>query len=213
MIHCIGDSHVCVFSGKDKICDDRYLNFQPHRIGPFLAYNLGNPNHSVYMRLFNELRVLDRKNDFVLLSFGEVDIRVHVIAQAKKQGKEIKEIVKEIVENYVSAIDKVSSLGFKTIVYCPPATCNHYNPEAKVSSENYYPHLGKVEERNKATLYFKDFIKNTLDPSILVVDLCDELIKEDLTTRGEYFMDGIHLSQKSMPIILKKFERLGVPYE
>jgi thiamine monophosphate synthase len=39
---------------------------------------------------------------------------------------------------------------------------------------------------------------------VKIIDLYDKLINDDMTSKGEYFMDGVHLSQKVMPIALEK---------
>jgi len=206
MIHCIGDSHVCFFSGQDKICDDPYLNFRPHRIGAYLAYSLGNPEHDAFKKLMSTISGLP-KEDYVMLSFGEIDIRVHVVKQAEKQNRTIESVISEIVDSYSIAINCVLNTGRKVIIWCPIPTCNHYDPSADVSAENPFPHIGKIEERNQANLYFLESLKNSVPEEVILLDLYKELINENMTSKGEYFMDGVHLSQKVMPMILEKFRK------
>jgi hypothetical protein len=54
MIHCIGDSHSCFFSGEDKIQPiwpeksfDTLSYFRSYRIGPSTAYNLNNKRENI----------------------------------------------------------------------------------------------------------------------------------------------------------------------
>jgi len=199
-----------VFSGKDKICDDPYLNFNPHRIGAYLAYSLGDPNHDAHKKLFAVVNAIPKK-DTILLSFGEIDIRVHVVKQSEKQSKSIESVISEIVYSYSIAITCVLNTGRKVIIWCPIPTCNHYDPSADISAENPFPHIGRIEERNQANLYFLESLKKSVPEEIILMDLYKELINEDMTSKGEYFMDEVHLSQKVMPMILEKF-REALPY-
>lgn len=206
LVHCVGDSHVCFFSGKNKICEDSYMVFRPKRVGAHLAYSLGDANHIASRLLFSHVNGIP-KEDKLLLSFGEIDIRVHVVRQSVKQNKSIKEIVKNIVVRYCRAIDALIGNSHKIVIWSPVPTCNCSNPKAKVTEKNPYPHIGTTQQRNEANLYFSEFLRKRYGESVPVLDLYKEIIRQDLTTRNEYFMDSIHLSQKAMPLILKKFKR------
>ena len=84
MIHCIGDSHSSVFSGREEMqpiwpqrSDDNTSFFKSYRIGPATAYQLSNK----ILIIQDIINKNVNSNDYVLFCFGEVDIRAHLIKQ------------------------------------------------------------------------------------------------------------------------------------
>jgi len=211
-VHCIGDSHVSVFVGKDIISsglpcpEDCHPPFRTYRIGPYLAYSLGHPGH-IAITLIRDVLGRVPVSDPIMLSFGEIDCRVHIVMQSKIQGKSIEELSREVADRYAGLVNKLISEGRQVFLYAPPPTCNHFNPEAAVSKENEYPHIGTTQERNRATYALTQRLKEHF-PFGIVVDVFSRLVNENMTSKGEYFMDGIHLSQKALPIILEEFDRV-----
>lgn len=203
LVHCLGDSHVCFFSGQDKICNDPYLFFRPERLGSYLAYSLGDTSHDAHRRLLSSVSKI-QKEDYILFSFGEIDIRVHVVKQSHIQNRPIKDIISDIVDRYCVAIDYIKMEHPNLIIWCPVPTCNHYDESADISAENPYPHIGTPKQRNLANILFKEFLMSRYKGSIPIIDIYDELINEDYSSNGEYFMDGVHLSQAAMGIVLPK---------
>ena len=125
MIHCIGDSHTSFFSGSNRIqpiwpkeSNNKIPLFRTYHIGPTLAYNLCNSGTHTNGRekLFKIIEGIN-KNDFVLLSFGEIDCRVHIAKQAYLQNKSIDDIIKECVKRYFSVILKIKDFGYKIILW------------------------------------------------------------------------------------------------
>lgn len=209
MIHCIGDSHVSIFTGKDKISEgnpcsfDSLPHFRTYRLGPHTAHGVGTLGHHGYNSLFELLKRIPII-DPILLSYGEIDCRVHVIAQAEKQNKSIKDVVKDIVHRYAETIREVQHLrNNKIIIWCPVPTLNHYDPNAYIQEINPYPHIGKSEERNMATLAFEEeLIKQFKHESVIILSIFKYVVNNDFFTNDKYYMDGVHLSQKAMPLIM-----------
>jgi hypothetical protein len=74
MIHCVGDSHSSVFSGKDEMqpiwperSDDKLSFFKSYRIGPATAYQLENK-----IPIIDEIVKQLNSQDSLLFCFGEV---------------------------------------------------------------------------------------------------------------------------------------------
>jgi hypothetical protein len=214
MIHCIGDSHVSVFSGIDKITDgwpsvgDCLPGYHSYRTGPHLAYSVGDPDHVAYRTLRHILNQLP-SDDTILLSYGEVDCRVHVVKQAEAQNKSLQDIVNNIVWRYSNAILSVRETHSKVIVYAPVASCNCNHPDAKVCEENEYPHIGPPELRNFATKAFsKALIDKFENTDIGVLSIFDQLSDDNLKTIDSFYMDSVHLSQKAMPLLQNAIQEL-----
>ena len=109
MIHCIGDSHSCFFSGEDKIQPtwpeqsfDVLPYFRSYRIGPSTAYNLNNKKENIIEPLIQSLNLSEK--DKLLFCFGEVDCRAHLIKQSQLQNRGICDIINECVFRYISSI-------------------------------------------------------------------------------------------------------------
>jgi len=210
--HCIGDSHVSVFTGKDIVSSghpcpqDSLPPFRTYRIGGYLAYSFGNPAHEVVSKVMSIVQGLP-KEDRIMLSFGEIDCRVHLVKQAKAQGRIIGDVAGEAADRYAGFAGNLMDSGRDVMLFAPPPTCNHDDPEARVSEENPYPHLGTTRERNEATEAFTARLRHHF-PKGVVLSVFRELVNLDMTSKGEYLRDGVHLSQKAMPLILEAYERL-----
>jgi hypothetical protein len=87
-------------------------------------------------------------------------------------------------------------------VYGPPASSVGW-------SDNLLKDFGNVVLRNKMTLSFTDNLEKKCNHhGISVISIAKEMMNEDGTTIHDYIIDDIHLSQKTMPLLLKKFDAL-----
>jgi hypothetical protein len=209
MIHCIGDSHSAVFSGKEEMqpiwperSDDRTDFFRSYRIGPATAYQLENK-----IPIINEIinTIVDGENDSILFCFGEVDIRAHLIKQSELQNKPILEIVKECVDRYFQVLMYYKSYGYSVMAWGPIASWH--------DSKKYTggPSFGTCLERNTATKQFNEYLEELCNKeSIGFVTIFHNMVDENNITIPEYLdnWEGshMHLSQTSMPLILQAFK-------
>ncbi len=211
MIHCIGDSHSSVFSGEEKMQDvwpersnDTIDFFRSYRIGPATAYNLSTKIYIIDDILSQS--GFSKEKDIVLLCFGEVDVRAHLIKQANLQNKTFLEVCEECVDNYMNGIEELKNKGLNIAVWGVIASFNE-------SVKNYTgPSFGTNLERNEVTKIFNDLLKNRLKHlDIPFVSIFEEMLNADGTTNPEYLDDWegchIHLNQKAMPIILEAFRK------
>tara|TARA_B100001057_G_scaffold260470_3_gene260665 strand:+ start:2080 stop:2721 length:642 start_codon:yes stop_codon:yes gene_type:complete len=208
MIICLGDSHSSVFSQEEKIVSQwpkkdykLFSTFKPIRIGPATAYNLEKK-----VKLLNKIlnMTLYFSKDYVMFCFGEVDIRAHLIKQSKLQNIDIELIVKECVNRYISTIMKVTPYR--------PINKAIFAPIASWTEEKPYdgPSFGTNRERNNTTKIFnKHLEKACIENDLIFISIFDDMLNEDGSTNPIYLDDfgtGIHLSQKSMPLIIKKLK-------
>jgi hypothetical protein len=208
MIHCIGDSHSAVFSGKEEMqpiwpqrSDDKTPFFKSYRIGPATAYQLENK-----IPVIDEIITLNVKldSDYVLFCFGEVDIRAHLIKQAKIQNKTINEIVKECVDRYFSVLLHYKQKGVKVAAWGPIASWHDSKPYTGG------PSFGSCFERNTATKEFNRYLEELCNiNSIHFFSIYDSMVDSNGITKPEYLDNWIgshiHLSQTAMPLIIKSF--------
>lgn len=148
MIHTFGDSHA------SKPCWNDCYNVIPHHIGPILCYSFGkDPLSRCNIKNYGL-----KNNDSVIFCFGEIDCRCHVNKHITN-SRSYKDIINEIVENYIEAINiNLKNINLKLKYICiyniiPPV--QRYNTE----ENKYYPFVGSDEERKKYVLYFNECLK------------------------------------------------------
>jgi hypothetical protein len=212
IINCVGDSHVSVFGGIDKISEgfpskhDKIDIFKTYRIGPFLAYNISNKKHQsniILKKLINSFN----NGDYLLLSFGEIDCRYHLIKQSIVQNRDLFGLVDECCGLYCQLILELYNAGKKLIIWNAPATSNYNDLEMKLD-EKTYPHYGDYVQRNKLTERFnQNLLTYCKKYNILFLTIFEKLIDENYKTKYEYYYDTIHLSQKVMPWIMDDIQK------
>lgn len=207
MIHCVGDSHSSVFSGKDEMqpiwperSDDKLSFFKSYRIGPATAYQLENK-----IPIIDEILKQLNSQDSLLFCFGEVDIRAHLKKQMDLQGKTIKDVVRECVDRYVHVLLHYKNRGLNVIAWGPIASFHDDKPYTSG------PSFGTGQERNLITKEFNKYLEQRCNENdIKFVTIFDKMVDENLSTKHVYLDDWeachIHLNQKSMPLILEAFK-------
>lgn len=212
MIHCIGDSHSSVFSGREEMqpiwpqrSDDNTSFFKSYRIGPATAYQLSN-------KIFIIQDIINKNvnsNDYVLFCFGEVDIRAHLIKQMELQKKTISDVVKECVDRYMETILHFKNDGVKVLAWGPISSWHESKPYTGG------PSFGTSLERNSVTEEFNNYLKYLCEKNdVGFITIFDKMIDENKITNPEFLDDWqdchIHLNQKAMPLILDAFKEKGL---
>lgn len=218
MIHCIGDSHASPFSGLGTR-EDTYMipiypqlginndpMFRAYRLGPATAYNLDNK-----LDIINDIlnKHVDKEQDSVLMVFGEIDSRFHIIEQSIKQNKSREEITSQVVNKYFDTVLNIKNEGYNVIIFAPIASSfwnensDHIKDGFKYNME--FPMLGTCQERNIITKIFTDIlIQKGIETNIQIISIFDELIDADYNTKTDYYMDYLHLSSIALPLIKSK---------
>jgi hypothetical protein len=211
LIHCIGDSHVNFFSGVDRMQNSwpnpswtEHPTFITYRLGPVLAYNLVKLNTKTRGRekLFKVVTKLPR-NSKVLLCFGEIDCRAHLLKQAKLQQRPVDQLIKECVARYISAALEIKALGHEVIIW------NVVPSSPKAINSTEFPSYGNPKERALVTQLFNDALAKACgDHGLLFASIYDKLIKPNGLPNLKFFRDQIHLSQSAFPFAKHALEQL-----
>lgn len=213
IIHCIGDSHVSFFSGNDAIqpgypelADDRIPCFRTYRLGPTLAYSLASENTRTRGRekLFEIVHKLKGAGAHLLLCFGEIDCRYHLLKQSEQQQRPIDAVVKECTRRYTSVVDEIRPF-FSGDIYI-------YNviPSSREEIVAEFPTYGTCEERNHVSRLFNQNLATYCEQTgVHFVSIFDVLLASDGLTNMDYYMDQIHLSQKAQPLVMETLSRVG----
>ena len=212
LIYCIGDSHASFFSGLDEMqlewpkpVENSLPFFRVMRLGPVLAYSLYRYGTKTRGRenLFKAIRKIPPKSK-VLLCFGEIDCRNHILKQAALQKRALEEVVAECVDRYTSVAGELKDMGHEIILWGVSASSLNNNPP---NSE--FPTYGTCIERNRATAIFNRFLADwCVANKTKFVSIFDELIDSQYRTKTEFYADQIHLSQKVMPLTIAKMQKI-----
>jgi len=148
---------------------------------------------------------------YVLLSFGEIDCRVHLVKQANKQGVTLQTVVEACLDEYFKVVREISDMGYKVIVYnaCPARKGTKVRSLDYKNAEIELTALGQWKDRNEAIRLFNTGAKHRcnehgykfLANAHHIVDRTGKLIPW-------FLMDAVHLSQRAMPATLKELSHI-----
>jgi len=219
-IYCIGDSHISVFLGRDSLAQiyplrnkSLFSKFEVVRIGPITAFNIGKSNSSTQAKVKIDFLIKHEipKNSIFIFSAGEIDIRVHLLKQAKLKNKNILEISSEIIENYMKFLKEYAVDCNKIIVLSPPPA------SFQLDDDPEYPKYGTEQERNIATKIFSFKLKTQSQANGFgYIDIFNNYIDNNNNTKRQFLWDGIHPSSaviKDIIIQLNKIlsKKLSIP--
>jgi len=199
-IHVIGDSHARVFKGN--------MPFIAHHIGAATAYNLIKDSSSTdsHRKLFNIIKRI-KKNDIVVLIFGEIDCRIHTYYQFKKNNERysIEEIIDRTIENYDRAIKQIKNKGII------PCICS-ISPATIVGNEYNYPFYASPQLRSRITRLFNQRLQELCrNNSYCFIDVYSRVSDCHGFMLSEYAGDEIHLNERVVPLVKQEIqEKLGI---
>jgi hypothetical protein len=182
-IYCFGDSHAWFFKDlKDCVSIP---------IGPRLAYNLENLAVYEILHLLKEHLEIEKPDKYyVLLTFGEIDIRAHLLKNND---------LDDCIKRYMNAILMIKNRTTNIIVFGPIASTRRLED----MQDSEFPVLGSCLERNKVAKEFNErlsleCIKNSIKYFSIISHLIDE---NGLTIEKYYLTDRIHLSKSAIDLV------------
>ena len=200
LIHVVGDSHVVPFRGS--------MLFLAHHLGAATAYNLNRKNSTTKSneQLFKVINKLG-KRDLLMLSFGEIDCRIHIYYQYKKSnGKySIEELIDRTISNYGEVMAQLKERVVNFCVYC-------VSPATEVGNEYKYPFYGMPEERSQINRMFNEKLRAFCEKDGYVfIDIYDAVTDKDGLMLKEYSSDEIHLNKKAVGLVRTEIRtKLGI---
>lgn len=196
LIHVIGDSHAKVFR--------LHKPFIVHYVGAATAHNLLKTGSTINSnrKLFDAASRIG-PGGVVLLVFGEIDCRIHIYYQFKKNGERssIGELIDNTVANYGQAMDRLAGLGLRLAVCgVPPAT--------KVRNEYRYPFYAPPDVHCKINALFNERLKALCHQrGYPYIDVLSRFADEDGFMRREYAADEIHLNGRTVGYVREELRR------
>ena len=225
MIYVIGDSHAGLFNGYEgldrnnaiqpqygvdyKLENSKFIrlcnkqnkfnlfnkNFTSIRTGANTAYNMIT-NVDLVDEIVTEYNI-DKKKDYIVFCYGEIDTRVHVGAQ-EDSGKHLTDIVTEITNKYFKFINRYKDKGYNIIVWGVIPGGSFAN--------SAHPRYAKPADRNRVSKLMNElFYKKCNELNIEFISIWEDLIK--IGNYHHYFIDSIHLSYSACKeLIQAKFK-------
>lgn len=220
----IGDSHTDVFSknrfdGKTDIGVNRFHwflkanyscgpEFITYHIDAVTAYSSFSDNSAT--RCKEKINYLIKngflpKRSRIILSFGEIDCRVHILRQAELRNITTNQVITEIINNYAKLINFLKSKEFSIIVYGPVGSQSD-----QIGYDPLYPRYGDERTRNRISKEFTDCLsKYCTRNNIQFLTVFDELVNGDYKTDYKFYRDGVHLNGEGRKLIIKKLSQMS----
>ena len=199
-LHCFGDSHRSLFSGrKNIVC---------HNIGSGTAYNLGNKKSKTNAREKIE-RILDGMSpnkSGIILVFGEIDCMEHIAKNTLRTNLTSEKIVLEVCQRYLNYVSELQKRNYKIIIVginvCGYAKNSHGSMEERARITKMMNETIERSVRDEENIYFSDITHITED-ELGITDL-------QITKDGrhlDYFPEGSEIMQALlMGEIIKKYK-------
>lgn len=207
MMYVIGNSHIGMFNSDSRftVVDGNVSS------AAATAHNLNKKNSTSQSNriLFNLANRIDKENDSIILVYGEIDCRVHIYYQFKKNNEKytITELIDKTIHNYGSVMQELKNMGIKFYICGIPPVDWKENPNIinlykwQTTPDIHY----KIyrEFNNKLNLFCK---KN----GYKYLDIYSKTIDNNGFRKKEYDEDGIHLNKNALPFIVDILKEYGI---
>ena len=216
-----GDSHSVIWSGSDILGKKRniFQNVDIHHLGSALAYNLLDDSGKTPGKWGKQIiQILNESNhsniSYIILCFGEIDIRTQVIKRAVSADISIAKSASKIAKR-ITQFAKLLMEQFDIPIII-------WEPVPSSSDKNFrfhpeFPAVGSETERNIATYEVALTLRSeTLrlykqEKSIYCFGAYEKLTRFHETI-VEYFSDGCHLNLAGLEVALKELSALDQKY-
>jgi len=191
-IFIIGDSHANVFKLNSL--------FTVIHIGPATAYNLINKGSTTGSneRILKCIALM-KKGDILIPVFGEIDCRIHIYYQFKKNQEKtsIAELIDKTIQNYGKFLKMIQKHGIEICV------CG-ITPVGEERNIYNYPYFAERPEQSSIYQEFNTKLKSFCDQSgINFLNIYPLVSDTDGFLKKDFSDDGIHLNERILPKIEK----------
>jgi hypothetical protein len=184
-----GDSHSAVFS---NIADMDVVH-----VGPATAHNLSKADSTTQAReqILARLKFCPPEETAVLLVFGEIDCRMHILKAASTIKVSIQQAVEATVARYCGVLKSIVEMGYTLLVYGPAGSGSGWNSN--------FPSVGREQDRNYAIHTFNVLLEqNCRQLGVAFVSIDDLVINKDSwLTRAGFLNDGCHLNNYPKTVV------------
>uniref|UniRef100_A0A6C0HZ03 SGNH hydrolase-type esterase domain-containing protein n=1 Tax=viral metagenome TaxID=1070528 RepID=A0A6C0HZ03_9ZZZZ len=199
MIRIFGDSHA-EFSFKNlKLPNNNYFCYS------ITMFRIGRDNV-----IINFNKNIIKKNDIIVLSYGEVDCRCHINKQINL-GINEDDIINQLVNKYITTIkNNTINLDVKIIIVgvIPPTKKSNYEIENGKMPNNFpFPFLGSDQDRVRYTNKVNKLLEElSVNNNYIYFNPYSYYTTDDGTLKYEFSDKNVHLKENSY--FLEKFTEL-----
>jgi hypothetical protein len=225
-ITCIGDSHTMFFSGTERMRYVRYRRitylrprwinrgldllpaFRTYHVGASTAWKAGEPGSSSLAR--EKVELLLKKDvpagSKLILSFGEIDCRIHMPRRVMA-GESIEKVAEATAVRFMQFPAAIAARGFKPLVWGP----SQIVPKDEELTSPTFPFIGPWELRRDITYaYLERLAHHGRKLGIPTYSLTGTYHpRNEKPDMANFIYDGVHLSQRLMPLALEGLQQLG----
>jgi hypothetical protein len=185
-----------------------FQNIKVHHLGAALAHNLID-EQGVLLKwglLIGELLEKSTDVNAIVLVFGEIDIRAHIIKRAITLNVHpflLNEQISNRLHKY--AIYLKNKYRIPIFIQCPVPSAMDFDGD-----NHNLPHSGSQRERNYLTYLFgKNIESQNKDISdIYIINLFNQLTDKILNTDKYYYADHCHLNLNGLNLLVDKFNEI-----
>lgn len=197
LVHVVGDSHTLAFKRK--------YPFIVHHIGAATAYNLKKKESTTdsNRKFFAVLDKINKKRDAVILSFGEIDCRIHLYNEyMKNNGKfTMTDLIDNTITNYGDVMNQISAMGVNFFVLGIPAASRR---EDAPGVQFYADSATRSRINSEFNEKLKRFCK---EKNYRHIDIYSEVSDEKGFISEKYVADHTHVNDKSVKIVREFFKK------
>ncbi len=194
----IGESHCLSFCHQTFFLSSQLKQIQPVLIKGGKAWHFGNKKSNKWKDSLNEQIKNHKYSDKVFVSFGEIDCRKSegILSYATKNNKDISEVCKETIKNYIDFMEKVLSQNFITRYY--------FGIPAPTLKRELIDELDK--KRIKIIKIYNQYLKEeVLSRNACFLDIYALTSNKNGENNNLHMCDKIHLSPKCLSILFENY--------
>ena len=202
-IFVIGNSHTSLFK-----YDNRFICVEGNIKSGATAYNLNKENSTTQSRriLFELVNRIDKEKDTIILTgYGEVDCRIHIYYQFKKNNEKysIEELIVNTVLNYGYVMEELKNMGINFYI------CG-ITPAGWEPNLNNYPWYTTPDIHSRIYNTFNNVLKLYCEVhGHKYLDIYSKTVDIDGHMKREYSEDKVHLKRNALPFVIDMLKSFG----
>lgn len=195
-IHCFGDSHL------ESLIQTRPDIFVKHAITSKTAYKIGSMITDYF---FSRILADIPDGSKVLVSFGEIDCRCHIMRFVRESNRSVAEVASVNISQYKKILDHLQKKYALAVLALYPSYLYPYDP-----SDVPILHEGTFEEVLEVKRIFNEQLEalcNTLN--IVFISLFKECVNQKWYDDPDmlYYRDTTHFGELAVPLIVEKLDK------
>ena len=196
IFYVIGDSHTFIFMRKK--------HFIVYHLGPTTAYNLKNKSSTTNSNenLWKKINKINKKHILILV-FGEIDCRIHIYYQYRKNNRKIKliKLIDNTINSYGQLLEKLKFIDLNFYVLGIP-------PASKQDNIYDYKFYAPPRMRSLISREFNMRLKQyCLNNNYKYIDVYQKTSDKNGFILNNYAKDEVHLNAKVLTYILEVIKK------